>query len=113
MKTLENRYTFIGRKIKEARDSMRWSQRQLAEAIGFESNTAISLIEAGERRVAVDDLEKIAKVLHKNTKYFLGEQEKSNFHFALRADKNLSSEDKAKIFEFIEFIKSKKYGKRD
>ena len=108
MKTSEDRYILIGKKIKEARESMRWSQRQLAEAIGFETSTAISLIEAGERRVAIEDLEKIAEVLHKNIKYFLGGEEKASLRFALRADKNLSPKDKERILEFIEFIKSRK-----
>lgn len=108
MKTSKDRYTVIGRKIKEARESMRWSQKQLAEAIGFETSTAISLIEAGERKVAIEDLEKIAEVLNKNTEYFLGVDGKTSLRFALRADKNLTPGDKEKVLDFIDFIKSRK-----
>ena len=38
----------IGIRIKEAREAVGISQKALADAVGFESATAISLIEAGE-----------------------------------------------------------------
>ena len=112
MKTPKDRFIFIGKKIKEARELMGWFQKELAEAVGFETSTAISLIEAGERRVAINDLEKIADVLHQNLKYFLGEDEKTNFRFALRANKDLSQKDKERILDFIDFIKSKRNERR-
>lgn len=112
MKKQKKRYISIGKKIKEARKNKGWSQRQLAKAIGFETSTAISLIETGERKVTIEDLEKIAEVLHKTIRYFLGEEEKGNLRFALRADKKLTSGDKERILEFIEFIKKRKYGER-
>ncbi len=53
MKIPETKYKFIGNKIKEARESEGLSQMELAKHLGYESATAISLIEAGERKVSV------------------------------------------------------------
>ena len=109
---MKSRYKSIGRKIKEVREFVGLSQRQLAETIGFETSTAISLIESGERRVSISDLEKIAEVLNKNVGYFLGQEEKTNLNYALRAEKGLSSKDKEMLSEFIEVFKNK-HGKRN
>lgn len=98
----------IGQKIKEAREAAGKSQKDLAEILGFESATAISLIESGERKVKVEDLEKITEFLHKDIKFFLGIEEKSDVRFALRADKDLTKKDQDEILRFIDFVKKKK-----
>ena len=72
MKTSEDKNKFIGQKIKEAREAAEKSQKELADALGFESATAISLIESGERKSKIEDLEKMAEFLHRDIKFFLG-----------------------------------------
>lgn len=53
MKSKLNKYKLIGSKIKEARERVAdLSQKYLAEELGFESATAISLIESGDRKVS-------------------------------------------------------------
>lgn len=116
MKT-KKRYELIGKKIKEARENAKMSQREFAKIIGFNSTTAISLIESGERRVAVEDLEKLARALNKDIEYFLGykdrgENEKIDVRIALRADKDLGIKDKKAILRFIELAKERRYGGR-
>lgn len=102
---------FIGSKIKEAREEIGKSQKELAEALGFESATAISLIESGERKVTVEDLEKIGNFFHMDIKYFLGQEEpKTDVKVALRADKEITNEDKDAILRFIELAKKRKHG---
>lgn len=106
-------YKKIGAKIRDAREKAELSQRALAEAVGYETSTAISLIESGDRRVAIDDLNKIAKVLRVTPKYLLGhEEQKPDIKYALRADKTLSDEDEKQILNFIEFVKTNKNAKR-
>jgi transcriptional regulator with XRE-family HTH domain len=106
-------YKRIGAKIRDAREKAKLSQRALAEAVGYETSTAISLIESGDRRVAIDDLDKIAKVLLVTPKYLLGhEEQKADIKYALRADKHLTPEDKKQILNFIEFVKTIKNAKR-
>ncbi|MCX6763218.1 MAG: helix-turn-helix transcriptional regulator [Candidatus Moranbacteria bacterium] len=113
MEKQDTKYKLIGAKIKEARDGAKMSQKDLAEALGYESGTAISFIEAGERKVAVTDLEKVAEVLRKDIKFFLGQKvETADFKFALRADKDLMKEDQEKILDFIDFVKKRRNGKR-
>lgn len=99
----------IGAKIKEAREATGKSQKDLADALKFESATAISLIEAGERKLKVEDLEKLAEFLHMDIKYFLGqESDHMDVKTALRADKDLTDKDKEAIMRFVDLAKEKK-----
>lgn len=106
----EDLYKLIGERVKSARESAKMSQKELAEKIGFETATALSLIETGDRKISVEVLQKIADILHYDLNYFLGKEEKNsvNIKVALRADKNLTSADKQQILEFVEFIKTKR-----
>lgn len=110
------RYTEIGAKIKEAREEMELSQSELAEAVGFKSPTAISLIEAGTRKVAIEDLETIAEVLQRPIEFFLGKKEQEvTLEYALRSDKklkNLDANARKSITEFADFVRNQKSGKR-
>jgi transcriptional regulator with XRE-family HTH domain len=110
MKTLEDKNRLIGQKIREARESAEKSQKELADILGFESATAISLIEAGERKVKAEDLEKVANFLHRDVKFFLGIEDKPDLRFVLRADENLSKKEQDEILNFIDFVKKKKDG---
>lgn len=108
----ENRRKEIGNKIKEARQKAELSQKQLADLVGFESATAISLIESGDRKVDIPILENIAKHLKQPIDFFLGnEPNHLDFSFALRADKQLDLKDQKQILDFIDFLKKNKSGK--
>jgi len=109
MKIPEDMNKFIGSKIREAREAAKKSQMELASALGFESATAISLIESGERKVRVEDLEKICRFLDKDIKFFIGQENKAvDVRVALRADKDLSEKDREAILRFIEVAKQNK-----
>lgn len=110
-----NRYKDIGSRIREARDRAGLSQQELAEAVGFESGTAISLIEKGLRKVSIPHLDKIATALHLTTIQLLGEDTTipstdpiSSLRYALRADKEIDAQDEAKVLDFYTFIKKQK-----
>lgn len=107
MKT-EDRANTLGGRIKAAREGMGMSQTQLADALGFKSPTAVSLIENGERGVAASLLARIAHILHQDVNYLLGAEIKTpDIKLALRADKDLSDDDKNAILRFIELAKKK------
>lgn len=109
MKKDENRANTIGARIKEARENMEISQAELAEKLGFQSPAAISLIESGERGVTAPLLQRVSEILKRDIKYFLGQKEDvMDVQVALRADKDLSEEDKKMIERFIELAKHKK-----
>ena len=109
MKTLEDMNKFIGSKIKEARETAKKSQKELADILGFESATAISLIESGGRKLRAEDLEKIASFLDRDVKFFIGQESKAvDVRVALRADKDLNEKDREAILRFIEVAKQNK-----
>lgn len=113
MKTSEDRYKFIGARIRKAREALSMSQKSLAEALGYESATAISLIESGERRVKIENLEKLAEVLKRSLEYFLGKEGKEiDITVALRAAKDIPDSDKKVIERIIELAKQR-HGNRD
>ena len=108
-----NKTQLIGAKIREAREAAAVSQKSLADVVGFESATAISLIEKGERKLRVEDLQKIAAALHRDIKYFLDDEGKpADVRVALRADKDLTDSDKQAIMRFVELAKERKHAGR-
>lgn len=109
MKYTQDKHRFIASRIKEARQAAGMSQRELAEAIGFESATAISLIESAGRRVSVVDLINIAKTLQQDVDYFLTDKKNSvpDVRVALRKDGDISNSDKDAILHIIDLAKRK------
>ena len=108
MKKEENRINTPGSRIRAAREELDMSQSQLATALGFQSATAISLIENGERGISSLLIQRIVDVLHRSTNYLLGQPEEIvDVKVALRADKDLSKADKDAILRFIERAKER------
>jgi transcriptional regulator with XRE-family HTH domain len=107
---MKNKAQFIGGQIKTAREEAGMPQLELAKILGFESATAISLVEAGERKITADNLEKIAGALHRDIYYFLGQDSKytPDIKVALRADKNISDTARKTILNILEMDKKKK-----
>src|SRR3989344_1443295 len=104
----QKRYAFIGGKIREAREAAGFLQKGLADKIGDESATAISYLESGERKVSVVDLEKIAHLLDRDIRFFIGQEgERLNVRVALRAETGLDSKDQNAILHIIEMAKKR------
>jgi len=61
----------VGNKIKKARDEMGMSQPDLAKVLGYDSATAISLIEVGKMGLKMEDLVVLSKHFKKPYEYFL------------------------------------------
>jgi transcriptional regulator with XRE-family HTH domain len=111
MKNMDTKNETIGKNIRIAREEAGLSQLDLAKALGFESATAVSLIESGERKISAENLSVLARTLHRDMKFFFGQEENSiDVQVALRADKDLNKEDREAILRFIELAK-KKHGK--
>jgi len=104
--------TQIGARLRKAREEAGLSQLQLAVALDYESATAISLIEAGERKVKAEDLQKATKVLHRDIAYFVGQASTPDIRVALRADKELTDKDKEAVLHIIELAKQRHDKKR-
>jgi transcriptional regulator with XRE-family HTH domain len=112
MKNTEGKDNSIGKRIKFAREEDKLSQIDLAKAVGFESATAISLIESGDRNVTIENLVKIANILHRNIDYFLGKDvdKPIDVKIALRADPDLTKQDKDAILHMIDLAKKRANG---
>mgnify|MGYP001565127422 FL=1 len=97
----------MGSRIKAVREERNLSQTELAEALGFQSATAISLIEKGERGIPAALLQRVSEVLQRDVKFFLGQKEDApvDIQVALRADPDLSKEDKDALSRFINLAK--------
>lgn len=109
---MKTKYELIGVQIRKAREAGQMSQQELADALGYDSATAISLFEAGKRKVTITDLEKIANLFHTDIKHLLGQDApKPDVKFALRADADLGPEDEKEILNFINFVKNRRHGR--
>ncbi|MFA5792212.1 MAG: helix-turn-helix transcriptional regulator [Candidatus Paceibacterota bacterium] len=106
MRNEKEKYKFIGAKIREARNKKGLSQKDLAEAVGFDSGTSISLIESGERKMSIVDLEKMAEILNEELKYFLSIE--PDVRVSFRAD-GLDKKDAEAIQHIIEMAKKRAY----
>lgn len=111
-KSEQTKYAEIGERIEHARKREGLTQGQLATLLGYQTPTAISLIEAGKRMIKVAELEKIAEVLHTDLQFLLkgttGQREVT-VSMALRSEhKDLSTEEVDKIESFIEFVKAER-----
>lgn len=101
----------IGDRIRAAREEMGLSQAQLAKELGYDSATAVSLIEQGKRKAKTEVLRRAAGALQRDIRYFIGEDNLVyDIKVALRADKDLTDEDKKAVMHFIELAK-KRHGK--
>ncbi len=104
MKNEKKRYQLIGARIKETRRKKGLSQKDLAEKVGFDSATSISLIESGERKISIVDLEKTAQILNEELEYFIGAELK--IKVAFRAE-GLEEKDVEAIQHIIEMAKKR------
>ena len=106
------KYAEIGLRIKKAREAEGLTQTELAQKLGYKSPTAISLIEAGERRIQISDLEEVARLLHHDVSYFIkgdvATHSQPSVQIALRADKHLDQEDIKRVESFIDALKLSK-----
>lgn len=62
----------IGQRIQDVRLENGDSQTGLAHVLGFESPTAVSLIESGDRSLKIRDLIILCQLYQKDYEYFLG-----------------------------------------
>lgn len=113
--TEEQKYQEIGRRIEEARKQEGLTQSQLASVLNYQSPTAVSLIEAGKRKIKIAELEIIADKLHCDLQFLLSgsnDRPPVSVRMALRAEhKDLTKPELDKIESFINFIKHEQDGK--
>jgi len=99
----------VGQRIRIAREKEGLTQSELAKKLEYNSPTAVSLIESGERKVKVETLEKIAQILHQDVNFLAtGKPATTTVRTALRADDSFDSNDVKDIENFIDYLMEKK-----
>jgi len=102
----------IGARLREAREYRGFSQEDVAKYLGL-SRSAISLIEAGTRRVDVIELRKLAKLYESSVDELTGAEapkstEPNSIKLVARATADLSPEDRSEVLRFAQFLRSRK-----
>ena len=108
---------FLYKKIKEARNEKKMTQKQLAEELTQKgrktSNTAIANWESGLNSPDVDTVQLMCQIFEKDGNYFFDTSNSNgnDFRFASNNGINtdgLDEKDIEEINRFVEFIKNKK-----
>jgi transcriptional regulator with XRE-family HTH domain len=104
----------MGDRLREAREYLGFSQEEVATFLGV-PRSALSLIEAGTRKVDALELKKLASLYKRPVAYFTGEEGEEEYgeevaHLARKA-RELSPEDRAELGRFADFLRAKKQSK--
>lgn len=105
----------MGERLKEAREYLGFSQDQVATFLGV-SRSAISLLEAGQRKVDAIELKKLAGLYKRPVSHFTGEEVEETFdaediqHLARKVS-SLSVDDREELSRFADFLRARKKSK--
>lgn len=107
----------MGERLRQSREYLGFSQEEVAAFLGV-SRPAISLIETGQRKVDAFELKRLAGLYERPAAFFTGgdtPEDSDSFgheiaHLARKAA-NLSSEDRAELGRFADFLRARKPGK--
>jgi transcriptional regulator with XRE-family HTH domain len=101
----------IGQKIKQRRTELGWSQRDLAEKMGYNNHSTITRIESGKVDVPQSRIVKFSEVLGVSIAYLMGWDKQiqieikedpvnlAELHFEMIADKDMTE-----IYEDLKFL---------
>ena len=100
----------LGSRLKEAREYLNLSQDEVAKILKV-PRSAISLMEAGQRKVDAIELQKLAEIYQRPIGFFIGEAASAPMpevvqHLA-RAASKLTDQDKEELLRFAEFLQAR------
>lgn len=104
----------LGDRLREARKYLGLKQDEVATYLKI-PRTALTDIESGQRRVEAIELTRLAKLYRQSVAYFTGEDEASAglpadvAHLARRVA-DLSTEDRAELSRFAEYLRARSSG---
>ena len=105
----EGRRSEIGRRLRESREYLNFSQDEVAFALGL-SRPSVTNMELGSRKVDSLELDKLARLYGRSVNYLLtGEEEvKTNekVAFAARALHGLSGRDLDEVMKFANYLRN-------
>lgn len=101
----------LGERLREARRYLGLKQEEVAQYLKIQ-RTALSEIEAGNRRVEALELNRLAKLYRQPVAYFIGDDDSASAlpfdvaHLARRAA-DLSRKDRDELGRFAEYLRSR------
>ena len=101
----------LGARLREAREYLRLSQDEVARALDV-PRTAISLMEAGQRKVDAIELKRLAEIYQRPIAFFTGEAgdpapvPETVQHLA-RAAAKLTDRDREELLAFAQFLQTR------
>jgi transcriptional regulator with XRE-family HTH domain len=103
---MEELSEIIGARIKEKREKVGISQKELADNVG-KTPSAINQYESGAKKPSTDILAKIAKALKTSTDFLLGITDKDDYEISVifRDLEKLTEKDRDLISENIKLLK--------
>jgi transcriptional regulator with XRE-family HTH domain len=103
----------LGERLRQAREYLGLSQDQVATVLGV-SRSALSLMEAGQRKVEALELKKLAALYKRPVGSFTGEEEESfgaDVKHLARKVAELSEDDRREVDRFADFLRARKKSK--
>jgi transcriptional regulator with XRE-family HTH domain len=108
----------LGARLKEAREYLELSQDEVARILSI-PRTAVSLMEAGQRKVEAIELKTLAEIYQRPISFFTGEAghavapvPESVQHLARTAAK-LSDRDREELLQFARFLQARQPSRND
>jgi transcriptional regulator with XRE-family HTH domain len=100
----------LGSRLKEAREYLNLSQDEVAKILKV-PRSAVSLIEAGQRKVDAIELQKLAETYQRPIRFFIDEATPTPIpevvqHLA-RAASKLTDQDREELLRFAEFLQAR------
>lgn len=102
----------LGARLREAREYLNLSQDEVAKALSL-PRSAMSLMEAGQRKVDALELKRLAEIYQRPIAFFTGEKRQSAplpeevQHLARTASK-LTDQDREELVRFAEYLRSRR-----
>ncbi len=107
----------LGTKLKEAREYLGLLQQEVADKVGL-SRSAVSLIEAGQRKVETFELKALSQLYERPIGFFTGElaapERPQSVEMLARQAEKLSDADREELLRFSEYLMQRaQIGKKD
>jgi transcriptional regulator with XRE-family HTH domain len=106
----------LGERLRVAREYIGLKQEEVAKQLGI-PRSALSNVEAGQRKVDALELSRLAKLYQRPVTWFIGEKDtpktkpSSEVTYLAKAAASLSKQDQQELARFADFLKSRAQAK--
>lgn len=103
-----------GKIIRKLRKEKKMTQKELSEMCGFESSSAIAMVERGERKPSIETLEKLSTIFEVSIDYLLGKTEEvypgeiddleDEYKVLYRKYEKMTKDDRTRLLKMIDLF---------